>query len=97
MDKATFKPIPVTYSELYLSLRFKGLVVPRPMAPSSKPYPQRYNPNAPYLFHEGSPGHDLESYVTLKRRMQELVYIKVMTFRDVWLNVKNNPLPGHGE
>lgn len=75
----------------------KGLVVHRPLGPWPDPYPPGYNSNAHFLFHEGSPRHELKGYVALKRSVQELVNNKILTFKDVGLNVGNNPILGHGE
>lgn len=95
-NKVTFNPIPMTYSELYPSFLQKVLVVPRPLAPLSEPCPLCYNPNAHSIFHEGASGNDLESCYALKKKVQDLIQSKVLTFRDVGPNLKNNPLPTHG-
>ncbi|XP_050875250.1 uncharacterized protein LOC127078874 [Lathyrus oleraceus] len=95
-DRATFNPIPMTYTELYPSLLQKGLVVPRPMGPPPDRLPPWYNPNAYCPFHEGAPGHDLEGCYTLKHRVRELIESKILSFKDMGPNVKNNPLPPHG-
>ncbi|XP_050909656.1 uncharacterized protein LOC127123486 [Lathyrus oleraceus] len=96
-ERATFNPIPMSYTELYPSLLQKGLVVPRPMGPPPDRLPPWYNPNAHCLFHEGAPGHDLEGCYALKHRVRELIESKVLSFKDMGPNVKNNPLPPHGD
>ncbi|XP_050889563.1 uncharacterized protein LOC127094832 [Lathyrus oleraceus] len=96
-DRVTFNPIPMSYTELYPSLLQKGLVVPRPMRPPPDCLPPWYNPNAHYPFHEGSLGHDLEGYYALKHRVRELIDSKILSFKDTGPNVKNNPLPSHGD
>ncbi|XP_050909857.1 proline-rich protein 3-like [Lathyrus oleraceus] len=95
-ERATFNPIPMSYTELYPSLLQKGLVVPRPMGPPPDRLPPWYNPNAHCPFHEGSPGHDLEGCYALKHRVRELIESKILSFKDMGPNVKNNPLPPHG-
>lgn len=40
--------------------------------------------------------HDLEGCFTLKSKVQKLVRSKILSFRDVGLIVKNNPLLAHG-
>ncbi|XP_050918975.1 uncharacterized protein LOC127136468 [Lathyrus oleraceus] len=95
-ERATFNPIPMSYTELYPSLLQKGLVVPRPMGPSPDRLPPWYNPNAHCPFHEGAPGHDLEGCYALKHRVRELIASKILSFKDMGPNVKNNPLPPHG-
>ncbi|XP_050914807.1 uncharacterized protein LOC127129715 [Lathyrus oleraceus] len=96
-DRKTFNPIPMSYTELYPSLLQKGLVVPRPMGPPPDRLPPWYNPNAHYPFHEGAPRHDLEGYYALKHRVRELIESKILSFKDMGPNVKNNPLPPHGD
>ncbi|XP_050877865.1 uncharacterized protein LOC127081679 [Lathyrus oleraceus] len=96
-DRATFNPIPMSYTERYPSLLQKGYMVPRPMGPPPDRLPPWYNPNAHYPFHEGAPGHDLEGCYALKHRVRELIDSKILFFKDMGPNVKNNPLPHHGD
>ncbi|XP_050897220.1 uncharacterized protein LOC127104046 [Lathyrus oleraceus] len=97
-DRETFNPIPMSYTELYPSLLQKGLVVPRLMGPPPDRLPPWYNPNAHCPFHEGAPGHDLEGFYALKHRVHELIDSKILSFRDMGPNMKNNPLPSpHGD
>ncbi|XP_050877217.1 uncharacterized protein LOC127080975 [Lathyrus oleraceus] len=96
-DRATFNPIPMTYTELYPSLLQKGLVVPIPMGPPPDCLPPWYNPNAHCPFHEGALGNDLEGCYALKHRVRELIESKILSFKDMGPNVKNNPLPPHGD
>ncbi|XP_050896739.1 uncharacterized protein LOC127103531 [Lathyrus oleraceus] len=95
-ERATFNPIPMSYTEFYPSLLRKGLVVPRPMGPQPDRLPPWYNPNAHCPFHEGAPRHDLEGCYALKHRVRELIESKILSFKDMGPNVKNNPLPPHG-
>ncbi|XP_050916200.1 uncharacterized protein LOC127131320 [Lathyrus oleraceus] len=87
----------MSYTELYPSLLQKGLVVPRPMGPPPDCLPPWYNPNTHCPFHEGALGHDLEGFYALKHRVCELIDSKILSFRDIGLNVKNNPFPPHGD
>ncbi|XP_050909048.1 uncharacterized protein LOC127122809 [Lathyrus oleraceus] len=87
----------MSYTELYPSLLQKGLVVPRPVAPPPDRLPPWYNPNAYCPFHEGAHGHDLEGCYALKHRVRELIESKILSFKDMGPNVKNNPLPPHGD
>ncbi|XP_050897366.1 uncharacterized protein LOC127104210 [Lathyrus oleraceus] len=96
-DRMTFNPIPMSYTELYPSLLQKGLVVPRPMGPPPNHLPPWYNPNAHCPFHEGAPGHDLEGCYALKHRVRKLIDSKILSFKDMGPNVKNNPLPPYGD
>ncbi|XP_050876694.1 uncharacterized protein LOC127080417 [Lathyrus oleraceus] len=95
-ERVTFNPIPMSYTELYPSLLQKGLVVPKPLGPPPDRLPPWYNPNAHCPFHEGAPGHDLEGCYALKHRVRELIESKILSFKDMGPNVKNNPLPPHG-
>ncbi|XP_050890018.1 uncharacterized protein LOC127095358 [Lathyrus oleraceus] len=96
-ERATFNPIPMSYTELYPSLLQKGLVVPKPLGPPPDRLPPWYNPNAHCPFHEGAPGHDLEGCYALKHKVRELIESKILSFKDMGPNVKNNPLPPHGD
>ncbi|XP_050920478.1 uncharacterized protein LOC127138120 [Lathyrus oleraceus] len=96
-DRATFNPIPMSYTELYPSLLQKGLVAPRPMRPPRDRLPPWYNPNAHCPFHEGAPGHDLEGCYASKHMIRELIESKILSFMDMGPNMKNNPLPPHGD
>ncbi|XP_050909925.1 uncharacterized protein LOC127123778 [Lathyrus oleraceus] len=87
----------MSYTELYPSLLQKGLVVPRLMGPPPDRLPPWYNPNAHCPFHEGAPGHDLEGCYALKHRVRELIDSKILSFKDMGPNVKNNPLPPQGD
>ncbi|XP_050897670.1 uncharacterized protein LOC127104530 [Lathyrus oleraceus] len=96
-DRETFNPIPMSYTKIYPYLLQKGLVVPRPMGPPPDRLHPWYNPNPHCPFHEGSPGHDLQGSYALKHRVRELIDRKILSFRDMGPNVKNNPLPPHGD
>ncbi|XP_050916514.1 uncharacterized protein LOC127131645 [Lathyrus oleraceus] len=96
-DRVTFNPISMSYTELYPSLLKKGLVVPKPIGPPPDLLPPWYNPNSHCPFNEGVPGHDLEGCYALKHRVCELIENKILSFKDMGPNVKNNPLPPHGD
>ncbi|XP_050909226.1 uncharacterized protein LOC127123003 [Lathyrus oleraceus] len=95
--RVPFASIPMTYTELYPSLLQKGLVTPRSLGPPPNPLPPWYNPDAHCPFHGGAPGHDLEGCYALKHIVRDLVEKKILSFRDAGPNVKNNPLPAHGD
>ncbi|XP_050890264.1 uncharacterized protein LOC127095644 [Lathyrus oleraceus] len=67
------------------------------MGPPPDCLPPWYNPNAHCPFHEGAPGHDLEGCYALKHRVRKLIDSKILSFKDMGLNVKNNHLPPHGD
>lgn len=70
-------------------------MIPIPLGPPPDRLPPWYNPNAHCPFHEGAPGHDLEGRYALKHRVRELIESKILSFKDMGPNVKNNPLPPH--
>lgn len=65
-------------------------MIQRPLDPLLESYPLWYNPNTHFPFHEG------EGFFALKPSIQELISSKIMTFREVGPNVKNNHLPALG-
>lgn len=86
----------MSYTEPYQSLLKKGLMVLRPMVHPPDFFPPWYNPNAHYPFHKGTPEHDLKGWYALKHRVCELIDSKILSFRDMGPNMKNNPLLVHG-
>lgn len=71
-------------------------MVHRPIGHPLDHLPSWYNPNAHCPFHEGAPGHDLEGYYAFKHMVRELIDSKILSFRDMGTNVKDNHLPLHG-
>ncbi|XP_050890842.1 uncharacterized protein LOC127096299 [Lathyrus oleraceus] len=67
------------------------------MGPPPDRLPPWYNPNTHCPFHEGSPRYDLEGCYALRHRVRELIDSKILSFRDMGPNVKNKPLPPHGD
>ncbi|KAF3632915.1 hypothetical protein FXO38_14222 [Capsicum annuum] len=54
-----------------------------------------YDPNKRCTYHSRVVGHDIEKYITLKYKIQDLIDNKVITLEDAPANVKNNPFPNH--
>ncbi|KAL5142092.1 hypothetical protein HKD37_09G025331 [Glycine soja] len=61
LPKDKFSPIPMAYSELWLSLLENDLVVAIPGKVFQPPYPKWYNSNATCAYHSGAPGHNIDS------------------------------------
>ena len=87
----------MTYTELYPKLVQSGLLSPVDIPPLQSPYPRWYNENVHCDYHSGNRGHSTKNYTTLKRRVQDLIKKRELTFEDGDIpNVNRNPLPNHG-
>ncbi|KAI5415781.1 hypothetical protein KIW84_040992 [Lathyrus oleraceus] len=94
--QASFDPIPMSYAELYPSLVLKNLIQPRNPPHIPELLPWGYKPELRCAFHQGAPGHDIESCYPLKYEVHKLMKNGMVSFEDRALNVKANPLPAHG-
>ncbi|KAK2426250.1 hypothetical protein P8452_40961 [Trifolium repens] len=74
--------IPMPYGQILPHLLCKGLVQLKPLDPVSPPYPSGYDENARCDYHNGSPGHNIENCRGFKRKVQELVDQKLLTFKE---------------
>ncbi|KAL5131486.1 hypothetical protein HKD37_12G034373 [Glycine soja] len=81
--KDNFSPIPMAYSELWPSLLENHLVVAIPGKVFQPPYPKWYDPGAKCVYHSGAPGHNIDSCIPFKYKVEDP-------------NVKTNPLASHG-
>ena len=87
----------MTYTELYPKLVQDGLLSPVDIPPLQPPYPRWYNENVHCDYHSGNRGHSTENCTSLKRRVQDLIKKRELTFKDEdILDVNRNPLPNHG-
>jgi hypothetical protein len=66
------------------------------MKPIKSPYPKGYDQNAKYEYHLGVVGHSTENSISLKFRVQDLINVGLLNFKEANPNVGRNPLPGHG-
>ena len=90
-------PIPITYTKLYPKLVQGGLLLPVDIPLLQPPYPRWYNKNVHCDYHSSNRGHSTENCTVLKRRVQNLIKRRELTFKDEdILNVNRNPLPNHG-
>ncbi|KAL5193917.1 hypothetical protein HKD37_20G056069 [Glycine soja] len=91
-----FSPIPMAYSELWPSLLENHLVVAIPGKVFQSPYPKWYNSNATCAYHSGAPGHNIDSCLPFKYKVQHLINAGWLSFQEEGPNVKTNPLASHG-
>ncbi|KAH1247115.1 hypothetical protein GmHk_06G017076 [Glycine max] len=91
-----FSPVPMAYSELWPSLLENHLVVFIPGKFFQPPYPKWYNSNATCAYHSGAPGHNIDSYLSFKYKVQHLINAGWLSFQEEGPNVKTNPLASHG-
>ncbi|KAH1225782.1 hypothetical protein GmHk_11G032608 [Glycine max] len=89
-----FSPIPMAYSELWPLLLENHLVVAIPGKVFQSPYPKWYNSNATCAYHSGAPGHNIDSCLPFKYKVQHL--INAGWLQEEGPNVKTNPLASHG-
>ncbi|KAL5170162.1 hypothetical protein HKD37_11G031919 [Glycine soja] len=94
--KDNFSPIPMAYSELWPSLLQNHLVVSIPGRVFQSPYPKWYDPGAKCAYHSGAPGHNIDSCIPFKYKVQHLISAGWLSFQEEGPNVKTNPLASHG-
>ncbi|KAH1212837.1 hypothetical protein GmHk_14G040928 [Glycine max] len=94
--KDNFPPIPMAYSELWPSLLENHLVVAIPGKVLQPPYPKWYDPGAKCAYHSGVPGHNIDSCLPFKYKVQHLISAGWLSFQEKGPNVKTNPLASHG-
>ena len=94
--KDEFSPIPMAYSELWPSLLENHLVVAIPRKVFQPPYPKWCNLNATCTYHSGAPGHNIDSCLPFKYKVQHLRNVGWLSFQEEGPNIKTNPLASHG-
>ncbi|KAL5165662.1 hypothetical protein HKD37_18G050754 [Glycine soja] len=55
-----------------------------------------YNSNATCAYHSGAPGHNIDSCLAFKYKVQHLINAGWLSFQEEGPNVKTNPLASHG-
>ena len=86
----------MTYTELYPKLVQSCLLSLVDISPLQPPYPKWYNENVHCDYHSDNRGHFTKNCTTLKRRVQDLIKKKELTFEDEDVPDGNiNPLPNH--
>ncbi|KAK8691640.1 hypothetical protein V6N13_075141 [Hibiscus sabdariffa] len=95
-EKSSITPIPITYGELFPQLLKIGLVAVNYVSPLQPPYPHWYKADAHCDFHGGIPGHNIETCITFKRVVQNLINAGKLAFETPEKpNTAKNPLPNH--
>ncbi|KAH1262383.1 hypothetical protein GmHk_02G005020 [Glycine max] len=94
--KDNFPPIPMAYAELWPSLLENHLVVAIPGKVLQPPYPKWYDPGAKCVYHSGVSGHNIDSCMPFKYKVQHLISAGWLAFKEEGPNVKTNPLASHG-
>ncbi|KAH1213174.1 hypothetical protein GmHk_14G041180 [Glycine max] len=94
--KDNFSPIPMAYSELWPSLLENHLVVAIPGKVLQPPYLKWYDLGAKCAYHNGVPGHNIDSCILFKYKVQHLISTGWLSFQEEGPNVKTNPLASHG-
>ncbi|XP_017624955.1 uncharacterized protein LOC108468584 [Gossypium arboreum] len=91
-----FRPIPMSYKELYQSLFDAHVVSPFYLKPLQPPFPKWYDTNAQCEYHEGITGHSIENCTAFKKLVEKLIEMGVIKFDDsLGPNVAGNLLPDH--
>ncbi|RDX99610.1 hypothetical protein CR513_17305, partial [Mucuna pruriens] len=88
-------PIPMPYAELLPHLIRNSLVTTIPLKPIQPPYLKSYDPNAKCEYHAGVVGHVTAKCWGLKHKVQDLIDMGWLSFKENNLNVDNNPLLEH--
>ncbi|KAL5158622.1 hypothetical protein HKD37_15G043055 [Glycine soja] len=78
------------------SLLQNHLVVAIPGKVFQSPYPKWYNSNATCAYHSGAPGHNIDSCLPFKYKVQYLINAGWLSFQEEGPNIKTNPLASHG-
>jgi hypothetical protein len=84
--KKVFDLIPVSYSQLLPYLVHNRMVTPRALRPMTAPFPVWYDTKAKCEFHSGAEGHNTDNCRAFKRKVQELIDQKLLTFKGGELN-----------
>ncbi|KAH1261757.1 hypothetical protein GmHk_02G004553 [Glycine max] len=85
----------MAYSELWPSLLENHLVVAIPGKVLQPPYPKWYDLGAKCVYHSGVPGHNIDSCIPFKYKVQHLISAGWLAFQEEGPNVKTNPLASH--
>ncbi|KAL5162547.1 hypothetical protein HKD37_07G019647 [Glycine soja] len=96
LPKDNFSPIPMAYSELWLSLLENHLVVAIHGRVFQRPYPRWYDPGAKCEYHSGAPRHNIDSCLPFRYKVQHLISAGWLSFQEEGPNVKTNLLASHG-
>lgn len=85
----------VPYIQILPYMIHQGWVTPKAFPPPITPYPPNFDANTKYEYHGGTPDHTTDNSKALKYKVQELINSKLLTFKEMGPNVKNNLLHGY--
>ena len=71
-------------------------MVARPGKVLQPPYPKWYNSDAKCAYHSGAPGHNIDSCLLFKYKVQHLINAAWLSLQEEGPNIKTNPLASHG-
>ncbi|KAK2436281.1 hypothetical protein QL285_021283 [Trifolium repens] len=80
--KKVIESIPMSCSRLLSYLVHNGMITPRALKPMIAPFPNWYDPKAKCEFHLGAEGHTIDKCKAFKYKVQELVDLKLLTFKE---------------
>ncbi|PKI68460.1 hypothetical protein CRG98_011149 [Punica granatum] len=90
-----YTPLPVLLSHIYRQLCSGNKIGTVAPGPNFDPIAQDQSKRCEY--HQGAPGHTLDNCWRLRKRIQEMIDAKELSFNAVRPpNVQVNPLPNHG-
>ncbi|XP_055806992.1 uncharacterized protein LOC129875775 [Solanum dulcamara] len=89
-----FTPLVESRTKLFERLRDAGII--HPIAPKSADTSSRFfRADQICAYHSNSVGHDTETCVNLRHKIQDLIDREVVTLQTATPNINNNPLPNH--
>ncbi|XP_055824288.1 uncharacterized protein LOC129892753 [Solanum dulcamara] len=90
-----FNPLVESRTQLFERLRDAGII--HPIVPKLADTSSRFfRADKTFAYHSNSVGHDIETCINLKHKIQDLINREVITLQTVAPNVNSNPLPNHG-
>ncbi|KAK2430191.1 hypothetical protein QL285_028556 [Trifolium repens] len=81
-EKKVIDPIPTPCSQLLSYLVHNGMITPRALKPMFASFPNWYDPKAKCEFHLGAEGHTIGNCKAFKRKVQELIDKKLLSFKE---------------
>ncbi|RDY04089.1 hypothetical protein CR513_12235, partial [Mucuna pruriens] len=93
---SVFASLPMTYTALFPTLLQKNMIAILPLKSLEPPYPRSYDPNAKCDYHAKAVGHSTERCWSFKHKVQHLIDVGWLKFKENEPNVNTNPLPAHG-
>jgi hypothetical protein len=81
-EKKVIELIPMPCSQFLSYLVHNGTLTPKALKPTIASFPAWYDPKAKCDFHLGAEGHTIDNCKAFKRKVQELVDQKLLTFKE---------------